>query len=319
EVAEANGLPLDGTSLWLDWLVALAVHRLPQAPDVYRLGDGSLGALAMDGVTGPSSFDTTVRQYAADYYDLQGDVPVSIQFEGSTQVPLLGTPAASGHHYWYAQRVNYSQIQLERDVDLREVNAATLNYEVYHDIELGYDFAYVSVSEDGGVTWQGLTAGGMQGLAPTDDPGDAALTERFYTGQSNSWVQESIDLTAYAGSEIKLRFSYVTDPILTFGGLALDNISIPEIGFYDDAEAAAEGWQAQGFTRATASLPETWHLQLVTFAGGTPQVTALAVDDAGNLTHTLDLAQSDGEAILIVAATAPMTLEEAQYRLEIGD
>jgi hypothetical protein len=34
---------------------------------------------------------------------------------------------------------------------------------------------------------------------------------------------------------------------------------------------------------------------------------------------SLSLAESNGEAILIVAASAPMTLEQAQYKLMIAD
>lgn len=317
-VAEENGLDFDGQSLWLDWLAALAIHSHPQAPEVYRLGDGRLRTAAMSRVSEPETWETSVHQYAADYYLLEGDDALTVQFEGNRHTPLLDTPAASGQQYWYAQRVNYSHMQLERNVDLSNVSEATLNYDVYHDIEVGYDFAYVSVSEDGGLTWDGLVADGMQGLEESHDPGDAAYTERFYTGESNGWKSEQIDLTPYAGNEIRLRFSYVTDPILTFGGLALDNISIPQIGFFDDAEGDVDGWQTQGFTRATATLPQPWRLQLITFTGGAPQVTRLELEEGTRLAHTVDLAESEGRAILIVAAAAPMTLEVGEYRLEIG-
>ncbi|MFW6042511.1 MAG: hypothetical protein ACOC9C_02390 [Chloroflexota bacterium] len=316
-VADANNLDLDGHRLWLDWLATLAIHNHPQAPERYRLGDGRLNTAAMVEVDGPETFDTTVRQYAADYYRLQGDGSVTVQFTGSRQVPLLDTAAVSGQQYWYADRANYSHMQLTRAVDLSDVSQATLHYDVYHDIEVGYDFAYVSVSRDGGQTWQGLVADNMQGLEEQHNPAGTALTERFYTGQSDGWVEESIDLAPFGGEEILLRFSYVTDPILTYGGLALDNISIPEIGFYDDAESDVDGWESAGFTRATATLPQQWQLQLITFDNGAPQVTLLDPDADQTLAHTVDLAQSDGEAILIVAAYAPLTLEEAVYRLQI--
>jgi immune inhibitor A len=317
-VAQENGLDLDGHSLWLDWLAALALHRHPQAPPIYRLGDGQLNTASMTTVSSPTAYDTTVYQYASDYYRLEGDTIQGFMFAGSRNAPLMGIAAASGGHFWYAHRVNYSHMQLQREFDLRAINEATLNYAVYYDIEQGYDFAYVSVSEDGGTTWQGLEAAGMQGLLPDDDPGDAALTERYYTGRANQWVQEQIDLTPYAGKVIQLRFSYVTDPILTFGGVALDNISIPDVGYYDDAERDDRGWQTHGFTRAPATMPQSWHLMLITFENDVPLVTALEVDETGALSHTLGLAPGE-EAILIVAATSPMTLEPASYRLQFGN
>jgi bacillopeptidase F (M6 metalloprotease family) len=155
----------------------------------------------------------------------------------------------------------------------------------------------------------------MQGLDAVDDPANAAYAGRFYTGRMRQWVDETIDLSDYAGQEILLRFEYVTDPILTFGGLALDNIAIPEIGFYDDAETAAAGWTADGFTRAAAYLPQTWHLLLVTFEGDAPVVTELETAANGTLSYTLEASSSTQQPILIVAAASPMTLELAHYRL----
>jgi immune inhibitor A len=230
EVAAANGLPLTGQTLWEAWQVALALHNHPQAPAEYRLGDGSLDTAAATSIaTLPFELATTVNQYAGDYYTLEGDGSVQLTFTGAQRVPLLDVAAASGHAYWVAQRANFSQSSLLRRVDLRGASGATLTYDVYHDIEAGYDFGYVAVSTDGGRTWQGLAGEQMQGLEPQDDPSGKALAPRFYTGTSDGWLSERIDLSAYAGQEILLRFSYVTDPILTYGGLALDNISIPEI------------------------------------------------------------------------------------------
>ena len=317
-VAAANGLDLTGERLWQDWLAALALHRRPQRPEIYRLGEGQLDTVAMTPLTALSSQRAEmVHQYGADYYHLTGAGPVTLSFAGSRRVPLLGVPAASGDHFWYANRANYSHPQLALAIDLSGQESATLEYKVYHDIEHGYDFAYLSVSTDGGQTWQGLEAQQMQGLVETDDPGEEALTDRFYTGQSGGWLQETVDLAPYTGQEIMLRFSYVTDPILTYGGFAVDDISIPELGFYDGAETESALLQPDGFTRTTAALPQTWHLQLVTFPDGAPSVVTLPVDEAGAVTETVELDTGGGEAILIVSASAPYTLEEAAYRLDI--
>lgn len=315
-VAAEAGLPLTGHSLWEDWLVALTIHNLPGRPDVYRIGDGSLDT-ALATVVGslPAEYTTTVQQYAADYYRLEGDGEATISFAGAQRVPLLRVPAASGSHFWIAARANYSQPGLSRTFDLRALESATLTYDVYHDIETGYDFAYVAASTDGGETWEGLVGEQMQGLEPEDDPSGRALTPRFYTGESGGWVQERIDLTPYARQEIRLRFTTVTDPILTYGGLALDNLSIPELGFYDAVEEGDNGWQADGFSRVTAALPQQWHLQLVTFPKGAPQVEKLPLSPEATSDVTVDLSAGDGRAILVVAASAPQTLHEAAYRL----
>ncbi|MDT8305151.1 MAG: immune inhibitor A [Anaerolineae bacterium] len=318
-VAAAAGLPVSGQSLWEDWQVALALHDHPQAPAQYRLGDGNLESVSATSVAGlPAVFTTTVSQYAGDYYRLEGEGQVTITFNGAQRVPLLDVGAASGERFWYAHRANYSQPSLTRNVDLSEVASATLTYEVYHDIETGYDFAYVAVSADGGQTWQGLTGEQMQGLAPEDDPAGRAFAPRFYTGKSEGWVHEQMDLTPYAGQEILLRFSYVTDPILTFGGLALDNIAIPEIGLVDDAEGDNAGWRPEGFSQVTATLPQPWHLQLITFPAGVPQVMSLPVSAEGSAATAVNLNESASSPVLIISASAPLTPQPAHYQLEFA-
>ncbi|MCP4425227.1 MAG: hypothetical protein GY803_12090 [Chloroflexi bacterium] len=312
-VAAANGLDLTGQQLWLDWLAALAIHNDSNAPEMYQFKGTALDTAVMTSIQNGENFDTTVAQYAVDYYELPTG-STTIQFQGQRLVPLLNTVPYSGEMMWYAQRANYSAPRLTRTVDLAGVEAATLQYAVFADIEQGWDFAYVSVSVDDGRTWQGLIADNMQGLAPEDNPSGSAYADRFYTGRAQTWVEESIDLSPYAGQIVQLRFEYVTDLILTYGGLALDNIAIPEIGFYDDVETLADGWTAEGFVRANAYMPQTWHLQLVTYENDAPAVEMLSLNDDQTLSLTIDEAQ---RPILIVAASAPFTLEPAHYRLDI--
>jgi len=216
---------------------------------------------------------------------------------------------------WLANRANYSSARLTRTFDLTAVSQATLEYDIYHDIEVGYDFAYVTISTDGGQTWQPLVGAQMQGEAFADDPSDSALTDHFYTGESGGWVHETIDLTPYTGQEVLVRVEYVTDPILTFGGLALDNITIPEIGYSDDAETDT-GWQAEGFVRATGYVPQTWHLIFITFDETGPVVEQLEL--GADNTAVITPPNSTEDSILIVAATAPMTLLPAHYQLSVN-
>jgi immune inhibitor A len=215
---------------------------------------------------------------------------------------------------WVANRANYSQAQLIGAFDLRGVTAATLQYDVFHDIERGYDFAYVALSDDGGESWQPLNAPNMQGLDPDHDPGGMAYADRFYTDRSKGWLSEQIDLTPFAGREILLRFEYVTDPILTFHGLALDNIRIPEIAFTDDVESD-QGWTANGFVRVAGLLPQGWDLLLVTEENGRFTITPLVPEADGTVRHTLQRPADGPPPILIVAASAPMTLMPAHYHL----
>ena len=205
---------------------------------------------------------------------------------------------------------------MTRPFDLRSVSEATLEYDVYRDIERGYDFAYVAASTDGGVTWQPLLAEGMDGLTAGDDPSNNAYADRFYTGQGSSWMRETIDLTPYAGQEIHIRFEFITDPILNFDGLAVDNLAIPEIGYVDDAEADS-GWVGEGFVRATGYLPQSWHLQLVYPENDGVRVEMIEVDETGSASFELVASDGPRNPFLVVAASAPVTLNPASYRIEV--
>ena len=317
----AEGLNVTGEGLWLDWLVSMAVHDNPDAPERYRWDGPELRPVATTAIDNvPATFETTVQQYAADYYELPESASFQIDFTGAPTVSLLGVAAPSGDTVWAAQRANDSNPRLTRAVDLRGLDAATLTYRIFADIELGYDFAYVSASTDGGQVWQPLVAEQMQGLDPADDPSDSALAERFYSGRTQAWLDETIDLTPFAGQEILLRFEYVTDPILTYSGLALDDLAIQAVGFSDDAETLDAGWTAEGFVRATATLPQSWHLQLVTFdENEQPIVQVLPIAADGRAQFAVDVAAGGRRPLLIVAATAPDTLETATYSLIIAN
>ena len=317
-VAEGNDLPIDGETLWLDWLAALVLHNSPQAADKYHFISDGLNTAAITPVYDlPSTIRENVSQYGADYYQLPAD-GVEVSFSGATEVSLMGAVPRSGAWFWFAQRGNNSNPRLTREVDLTKVDKATLNYQIFVDIEYGYDFAYVSVSEDDGQTWLPLAGEHMQGLDPGDNPAESAFSDRFYTGRTRQWLRENIDLTSYSGQKILLRFEYVTDPIRTFSGLAIDDISIPEIGFVDDVEQNDSLWMAEGFIRANETLPQTWHLQLITFDSGTPIVKKLTTDEDGKIFLSREMLKSDQEPILIIAASAPTTLIPADYELTIA-
>lgn len=316
-IAQQYDRSFSGESLWLDWLVALVLHEDAQAEPEFQLNiEGLETANIMPIDVLPGELTTDVRQFAADYYELPPQT-VTVQFAGEDTVPILAGQEITDEVFWYAQRANHSNPRLTRTIDLREAQTAALNYDIYADIEQGFDFAYVSVSADGGKTWDPLTATTMQGLDAADDPSGSALTSRFYTGRTQEWRHEVIDLKPYAGQEILLRFEMVTDPILTYSGLAVDNVAVPEIGFFDDD--SGEGWTAEGFTLAPAALPQQWHLRLLTFPDAGPVVNKIALSPDGTAEFTVFYEAGQQRPILIVAAAAPMTLEPATYNLLLNE
>jgi hypothetical protein len=140
-------------------------------------------------------------------------------------------------------------------------------------------------------------------------------------GERSQWIEETMDLSPYAGRTILLRFYHVTDQSYHGSGFALDDISIPEIDFYDDAEADT-GWDAAGFIRSVNAVALDWAVQIVAYSDEGPQIIRLPLtrDDSGNLSASHTIARF-GDAVrrvvVAVSPLAPVTLEPADYRLDV--
>jgi hypothetical protein len=316
------GYPYNAHDLWLDFGAALALLGEEHIPEPYAFSpDFTSDTSGKSVITGSAKeLEDQVRQYGFDIYDLRGETPLQVIFNGTTKVAVIeNLIPASGEHMWWSGRANQSDMNLTREIDLTEVESATLNYAVSYSIERGYDFGYVLVSTDNGGSWQTLVSDNMQGEQIHDNPNESALTDRFYTGLKRAWIQESIDLSEYAGQTVLIRFQYITDAMLTLQGMAVDNISVPEIGFYDDVESLNEGWIADGFTRINAYEPQRFHLVLITFdQNGEPSVERIPISENNTAEFQVGLSEDSSKAFLIVTATNPLILTPASYQISVS-
>ena len=206
-----------------------------------------------------------LNQYAAQYFMFFGNNDLRIDFAGATKVGMIDAEPHSGQYFWWSNRGDYADMRLTREVDLSSVNKATLTYWTWYDIETDYDYGYVVVSEDSGQTWKILKTPSGTDRDPNDSNLGWAYTGKSGGGQSPDWIQESIDLTSYAGKKILLRFEAVNDLAVNLPGFAIDDIEIPEIGFKDDAESEA-GWTSEGWIRTNNFVPQTFIAQVIGLA-----------------------------------------------------
>jgi hypothetical protein len=263
----------------------------------------------------PASGEGQVRQFAADYIELYpNNAPeLRLTFTGTITVPLVPNQAHSGRFQWWSNRGDSSNMTLTRAFDLRGLVRATLSYWLWYDIEDGWDYAYVEVSEDAGRTWKTLP-----GRYTTQADPSGQNLGHAYTGLSKGWVQEQLDLSGYAGKQILIRFEYITDDAVNQVGLCLDDIRIPELGYADDVEADDGGWIAAGFVRIDNVLPQQYAVQVITL-GQNPRVQRLELDTQGR--GALDIRGLGGEierAVLVVSALTPVTTEPAAYRYAVS-
>jgi immune inhibitor A len=305
-----------------DWLVA----NLLDDPSV---GDGRFAHDGIDHKVSPSRelwpaaapIEDTVHQYGADYIELRSGGPADLVFEGAATVPLVDATPTSGRSLWWSNRADGLDSTLTRRVDLTGVTSATLRFNVWYETERDFDFVYVLASTDQGTTWRVL-----QGAHAANDDTNGYALGPGYTGKSGvertgagnpSWIAETVDLSSLAGRDVLVRFEYVTDQGFNLRGALLDDITIPEIGFLDDAESDA-GWTADGFLRSDNTIPQTWSLQLVERGSdGITTVRALRPDADGKVVQPIPSLGTDERAVLVVSGLAPRTLETARFRASL--
>ncbi|MFN8562636.1 MAG: immune inhibitor A [Anaerolineae bacterium] len=118
------------------------------------------------------------------------------------------------------------------------------------------------------------------------------------------WQAQTVDLSAYAGQEIMLRFELVTLPAQADrGGVAIDNIAIPEIDFHDDAEGDAAGWTLNGWQQVDNQLRQRWIVQAGTSGSPNsfPSVHALITPDDADATGEWRIAAQANETLTLAA------------------
>jgi immune inhibitor A len=150
--------------------------------------------------------------------------------------------AYSGTYMWYSGRGMNLDHTISQDFPI-PAGGATLTFMTWYDIQTHRDYGFVSVSTDGGSTWTALVGN----ITTCDDPYGNNSEGCGITGKSGGWVSATFDLSAYAGSTVKLRFRYETDAAVAFPGWAIDDIEIDAVGFFDDVEAGPASWAHNGW------------------------------------------------------------------------
>ncbi len=318
-VLEENGYSERFDDIFADFVVANYLNDPDASSGLWGYQDFTPGAISINKLyrNYPQQEQATVDQFGSDYIELNGQGDVTVAFTGSSQVKVLANEAHSGSHQWYSHRGDDTNTRLTRAFDLSDVDRATLNYWTWYDIETDWDYGYVEVSTDGGTSWTILETPHSATTNPTGNaygPG--------YTGQSGGqdgpvWVEESLDLSAYTGQEILLRFEYVTDDAVNRSGWSLDDIRIPEIGFFDDAESDGGDWEAEGFVRIDNMLPQHFLVQVIEM-GETITVRQISLDDTNYGTLMVEgLGSTFDRAVLIVSGLTQVTTQPAGYAYEL--
>jgi subtilisin family serine protease len=126
--------------------------------------------------------------------------------------------------------------------------SVTLSYFYKYDIEFGYDFFYVEVSDDDGASWTELKS-------YTNSRGPPG-------GKDVDWTQDSVDLSNYKEGNVLVRFRFSSDEegysdedglFNSDGAVYIDEVELIDGEgqiFFDDMELGAGSWEVSRFEEA---------------------------------------------------------------------
>jgi hypothetical protein len=170
----------------------------------------------------------------------------------------------------------------------------------------------------------GSDSGGDSGGEAGNDPGESAGSEPAGVPQ---WVDEQFDLTPYAGGELWLQLSYVTDDAVNLAGWLVDDIQlqgpagpIEPTALPADPAATMDAavWQSEGWLLTDNQLPQRWLVQVLEFDGDTlTGVRRVPVDADGRGQLDLGPLGNGRRAVVAVSGLTPVTTLPAGYEYSL--
>lgn len=156
----------------------------------------------------------------------------------------IGAPY-SGEFFYYSGEGNNLDNTMTREVTL-PAGTVTLTAKVRYDIELDWDYAYLTVNGEPVQT----------NLSTDTDPNGQNFGHGITGSTEGEWVDLTADLSAYAGQTVTLGFRYWTDGAVSEAGFSVDDIAITSLPL-DDAETDP-GWTYNGFIRTNGVVTQSF-------------------------------------------------------------
>ncbi|MCY4529521.1 MAG: immune inhibitor A [Chloroflexi bacterium] len=300
--------------VYADWIAA---NFLDSETGPFGYSEHRVQVTRVDEIEEPGETTGYLAPYSSRYFDLSslsGDI--EIEFQGDATTLQVSTGCYSGERCWWGNRGDSIDTTLTREFDLSNLSKATLEFKVWFDIEEDWDYAYVEVSTDGGETWTIL-----EGNHTTDENPVGNSYGHGYTGNSNGWLDERVDLTPFVGSKVLIRFEYITDDAVYEDGFAIDDLAIPDLEFIDGSEDDDGGWNAQGFERIDNIVPVNYVvLVMERRSDGADIVRRMEIDEERRGVVTVKgLGDETQDAVVVVSPLARNTHQLSQFTLTVRE
>lgn len=254
---------------------------------------------------------TDVHQYGIDILEITCRGDYTFEFQGATSVQLFPTEAASGSYSFWSNQGDVSNPTLTREFDLSGVSGAVeMSFQTWYSIEEDWDYVYVEASTNA-EDWTILDTQSCTTYDPTGNSYGCG-----YTGQTGGWIQESVDLSEYAGKKVYVRFDYITDTAVHEEGFLLDDVRVDAIEYSTDFEQEDASWVADGFVRVENILPQTYRVTLIKMSDETT-VDTVNLDQNMHAQIPISIDARINKVVIIISGTTRFTTQPARYSFAI--
>ncbi|MCA2214823.1 M14 family metallopeptidase [Jidongwangia harbinensis] len=206
-----------------------------------------------------------------------------------------------GDWYLYSGQSDVSWKRLTKTVNLTSAESSRLKFQVSHDIEVDWDYMFVEAHVVGSDDWTTLpdanghtqTGTGESCRADSEltsihpfiahyqgedcSPTGTTGTWNAATGNSGGWQEWDVDLSAYAGKQVEVSISYMSDWGTQGLGVLLDDVRVEVDGAVAERtsfEGDLGGWTVAGPPPGTAQNLDDWRRSQQAFDTGAVTTTA---------------------------------------------
>ncbi len=252
-----------------------------------------------------------VSQYGTRYFkiDVNGR-DIDIRFDGSDFVNRFKTECHT--KCWWSNKGDSINSSLTASLDFTKKEESSLHFDLWHDIEDGWDYGYLSVSLDEGNTWETLNIPGTTSANPV-----GSNYGNGYSGRS-SWVSHVVHLDDYAGEKILVRFQYVTDAAVHLDGMLIKAARLSKNSEPTSSEHLK--WVSSGFVLVDDSLEQKFLVQIIKkMKSGKYAVDEITLDDFNEALYSIRDNENIDTVTVVVSGITGLTQEPAVFDLEVSE
>ncbi len=252
-----------------------------------------------------------VSQYGTRYFEIDvNGRNIDIRFDGSDFVNRFKTECHT--QCWWSNKGDSINSSMTASLDFTKKKESSLHFDLWHDIEDGWDYGYLSVSLDEGNTWKTLNIPGTTSTNPV-----GSNYGNGYSGRSD-WTSHIVHLDDYAGKKILVRFQYVTDAAVHLDGMLIKAARLSKNGEPSSSEHLK--WIPSGFVLVDDILEQKFLVQIVKkMKSGQYIIDGITLDDSNETLYTIREDENLDSVTVVVSGMTGLTQQPAVFDLEVSE